>query len=800
MNDLTALNQKADGNYLTLSNKVNNHKLNSKEIDNNSRYTLTSKSIEDSLIKEEEDKEPKDNNQNISYKEKQLSLLLDTFENTYSKKSYKDLIKDIEEKEDLLCQNSLMSFEIKILKLKGLLKLLMEEYNFFLQSKNKHFHELDILIQKIKNEFNLISLLLIYNESYVFEITTQIYSKFLYLLSKICVKKEDFLKSLGYVTLGLNMLKIYFIKKKVASDIKTYKIYCKLVLELINILIGDQNYEQALYYIKLLFQIIEVSIKIMYNNDKINKQKTPIATIKKFLTFAAIGYVYTGCCLEKSDDPVQAFEAYKQSKYFFNKGSKLGISFQNLNSITINNSCSFLAEELFEKLKLKFEKDKIDRLNTQKRLEMQRKKEEYELLQNEKLMKLRYIASGLGSDPFKLERMENKINKKIFPSSVVNNLEKIDDELTSFVFSYFHKNKKDNISSYNDKMSINTKKNLSRYKIYNILMSKKFREFIMKNEKLQFYNPKTSSNSISIFQRHLNNKIKIESKNKKLSITPRKSLKLINNFTESSKTDRRVNTNENFFSITTSPNSHRENERIKDKITFMQGKKVKSRNIDLKFLLSQNKANTEDNSNKKIYLSFNINKNSLNKKFKFKYKLNKNYDELESDFERKNLDKNLMTKNYLRKYAYYDKLSDKELKFQKEILHFKYNNTLYNKTRTIEEKDGIIGKDDLANISLIIKEKAEAKPIITKNLIDINLLKDSFGTKQNQISLKMKSAMSSVINKYISERKSRMNKQNLIDTDRIKKLNVKKILILDNSIRNINNNISRMKFFLSKNK
>ena len=108
----------------------------------------------------------------------------------------------------------------------------------------------------------------------------------------------------------------------------------------------------------------------------------------------------------------------------------------------------------------------------------------------------------------------------------------------------------------------------------------------------------------------------------------------------------------------------------------MQGKQIKSRNNDLKFLLSQNGANTEDNSNKKIYLSFNTNKSSLNKKFKFKYKLNKNYDELESDFERKNLDKNLMTKNYLRKYAYYDKLSDKELKFQKEILHFKYNNTL----------------------------------------------------------------------------------------------------------------------------
>ena len=146
MCDITILNQKKDGIHSTLSNKVNNQKLESKEIDNNSKYTLTSKSIEDSLIKGEEDKESKDNEDNINYKEKQLSLLLDTFQNSFSKKSYRDLIKDIEEKEDLLSQNSLMSFEIKILKLRGLLKILTEEYNIFLQSKNKHFHELDVLI------------------------------------------------------------------------------------------------------------------------------------------------------------------------------------------------------------------------------------------------------------------------------------------------------------------------------------------------------------------------------------------------------------------------------------------------------------------------------------------------------------------------------------------------------------------------------------------------------------------------------------------------------------------------------
>ena len=95
----------------------------------------------------------------------------------------------------------------------------------------------------------------------------------------------------------------------------------------------------------------------------------------------------------------------------------------------------------------------------QKKLELQKKKDEYELLQNEKLIKLKYIANGITVDPFKVERLENKLNKKIFPSSVANDLEKIDDELMSFVFTYYNKNQKNNISSYKDKMSSNTKKN-----------------------------------------------------------------------------------------------------------------------------------------------------------------------------------------------------------------------------------------------------------------------------------------------------------------------------------------------------
>ena len=159
MNNETKLNQKTDRDFLTIPNKSDDKIINSKDL-NNSRYTLTSKEMEDSSGKREDNDDNMNITENISFKEKQLSLLLETFENIYSKKSFRDLIIDIEEKENLLNSKSLKTFEIKILKIKSLLKLLMEEYNIFLQSKNKHFHELDFIVQKIKNEFNILSMLI----------------------------------------------------------------------------------------------------------------------------------------------------------------------------------------------------------------------------------------------------------------------------------------------------------------------------------------------------------------------------------------------------------------------------------------------------------------------------------------------------------------------------------------------------------------------------------------------------------------------------------------------------------------
>jgi hypothetical protein len=782
---------------ITTTNKPEKNKLNSKEI-NISKFTISNKSLENSSIKDEEEIEDNSINENINHRERQLSILLEVYETSYSKKAYKDLIKDIEEKEDLLYQNSKRSFEIKIIKVKGLLKLLLEEYDNFLQAKSKTFHDLDVIIHKIRNEFKIISLLLVNNDSYENEIITQIYCKFLYLLSKISRKREDFVKSLGFISLGINMIKVFIMKKKMASDIKTYKIYCKLILELINLLIGDKNYEQALLYIRLLFKIIEISIKFIYYINNENKQKLSIVKIKKFIKFGGIAYIYAGCCLEQLDDSVQAFEAYKQAKYFLQKSSKLGISFQNLNNITINNSLTVLAEEVFEKFKIKFEEDKIERLNRQKKMEILKKKAEYELLQKEKLMKLKFIANGMIGDPFKFDNLESKLNEKLFPNSVVNDLEKIDDDLMSFVYTYFNKHRKKNISSYKDKMTTKTKKLMSRYEVYNILMSKNFRDFIMKTKKLKFYNPKLGSKSISTIQRYLNNKIQIESNERKRNSNSIKSIKITNNNIESTNMKNVSRNNDNFGTMTTSPSSRKEDDKIIDKFLYKTNKKIKYRNKNLKYLVSQSNAFTERKPKKENYPSFHLSKAKSMVNTRIKYKLKKNFNDLECDFERKHLDKNLMTKNYLRKYSYYDKLSTKELEFHKQILHFKENNTLYNEKRTVEEKHGLIGKDDIMNISLIINENAKENALANDNLNEINLLKDSFSSKENRMSIKMKSAMSKVINSYLLGRKKQVTKVKYINSDEAKEINEKKLIHLDYSIKNINNHMMNIKFLTRK--
>ena len=746
-------------------------------------------------------------NEDNSYMEKQLSLLLEVFLTTYSKKTYQELIKDIEEKEILLYSKSIMSFKIMILKIKCLTKILLTEYNKLLQSKNINYHEIDNLVLKIQLEFKKLSNMVINNDSYEYEIMTQVYCKFLYILSKISLKKEDNIKSLGFISLGINMLKVFIIRKKIANDIHTYKIYSKLLLLLINTLIGDYNYDQALLYSRQLLKIIEISQKFInfYNQDNNNKDKISPFKSKKFITYAGYAFLYIGCCLEQFKEDIQAFESYKQAKYFLDRGSMAGNPFKNVNIVTISNSCNYFAIEIFERMNLKFQKEKIENMQRQKKLDKLKKLQKYQLMQNEKQVRLKLISSGYIGDPFKYNKLEEKLNKLLFPTSIQNDFDKIDDELMSFVYTYYNKNNMR--TPYRNKISTNTKKLISRYELYNILMSKEFRDFVIKNKKLQFNNPKKGSESISIIQRYLNNKMEIKFETKQRSNIHKKTLKYLDmpNISHNLfdlKIKNKVNDGANTLTFpTTCPNSNRDEEK-EDKFILKTQNNIKNKDNDmnLKFLTLKNKKGSLTSRNERkngspIIRLISKSRNATSSKKKSKWKNNLN--ELECNFERKNFDKNLMTKNYLKKYSYYEKLSNKEINLQKALLDFRNNNTLYNSKTALDNKEGkVLTKEKIIEKFNVIRENVKENTKVIVKDEELELLKDSFISGDNtKMSVKMKSAMSKVISKYIKERKKILAKKNckIMNSNEIKQINEKNILELNYTIKNINSNISHIR-------
>ena len=203
------------------------------------------------------------------------------------------------------------------------------------------------------------------------------------------------------------------------------------------------------------------------------------------------------------------------------------------------------------------------------------------------------------------------------------------------------------------------------------------------------------------------------------------------------------------------------------------------------------------NDNNKINLKFSSSNRTIkafSSKRRKKIRIN-NMNELECDFERKNFDRNLMTKNYLKKYIYYQNLSNKELKLHKVILDFRNNNILYNPKKTLEENDiKLITKEEIMNKFLMINEQVKEKENVVAKDEGLKMIKDTFGSGENEMSSKMKSAMSKVINQYILERKKKGKKNiKILSDEQIKQINEKNILELNYSIKNINNQLSQIK-------
>ena len=169
-------------------------------------------------------------------KEQQLLFLYYKYLSSFEKKKYENIIYELENLKISYDYNSPTFFKIQIIKLRSLLKMIKQQYFKLIILKDQEINLIEIMkkITKFKNECEILSdHLNPYNINF-YEDIIQVYSKFLFYLAFLYKIKEEFIKSMSYITMGVNLMKIFFIRRKVAEDIKTYILYCQLLLMLIN--------------------------------------------------------------------------------------------------------------------------------------------------------------------------------------------------------------------------------------------------------------------------------------------------------------------------------------------------------------------------------------------------------------------------------------------------------------------------------------------------------------------------------------------------------------------------------------
>lgn len=764
-----------------------------------------------------------------------LVYLLNGFLEQYQKKAYVELIKEIEEKEELLYSDSIETFNIYILKIKSMIKLMIKEYYDAIKKKNKSIDNIvKEYLNKIMNEFKKINLIINRNNKYENEIITQIYCKFLIFIIIYESKKENREKSLAYLTLGLNMMKIYFIKDKIGIEIKTYFTYIKLIILFINNLINDNNFKFALNYVYFGFKILDIIFRF------INLMKLPKKYYEKAIDYSSYIYIYCGICLEHNQINLQlSLESFIQACYFIEKSFLINDNikystpslFKNkINQLKYENNFYMVSNSTIKLLKNQIKKMKIEKENLKKKTKEEKEKEE-QINQNiiDKKENLKYISNGLNINK-KFVPFEEKLYKTLLTPKIQNKIKSTDKELANFVYNK-------NIYNENNNLSNDIKQNLCRYKIYGDFLSEKFREFIIKNEILEFNEPSKILDNINKVGKHLNNCDQFFNEEEKNIFLNFKKNKKSRNLNENRKSFKKIsvfNENENpIIKKNNSYNTFNNKLRIKNskKMLIFLGnelykkKILKKHKIDLK----KNKKNLNFYSFKNIYKSntmkklktFSINKNN-NITNNINDKSNKKkihyFDELENNFERKHLDKFLTTKIYREKYSCYEKLMKNELIFQKINLALKnYNSKLYfndfQKELTINNNDRYYSAKKKANINfLIINNKvkdevlgnqANMQTILNEhNKEIINITK---GFKLLGKSLvedgKMKATMSKVIQKYINEnkRKKKGGQNNYLETEEIKKMNEREILKFNNTIKNINYELNLKKEQINNN-
>jgi len=846
-----------------------NHKIkqNNKNINNNPSYIFPFKNIDDfdysdnqklKILQQDNTYNYNDNSSSNDKNDASLNLeqTLSNFYNysldCYKKKMYDSLIKEIEANEYLYYIGSREAFDILVIKVKCIMKVMIEKYDSDLNDLNEAISPPREYILKIQNEFIKIDKIINTKDKYEYEVITQIYCKFLIYLIKFAQKKEEFCKSLAYITLGINMMKIFFVKRKITTEIKVYKRYIYLLILLINQLIGEKNFKQALLYCDNLLKIIEMSIKVI---NKIKSKNKVLNFNKKIIDLyrcSGIAYIFIGMCFENQKNSYSAIEAYRQSFYFFTKIKSPKFINIRLRKEKISYDKNFLkiSNSLLNRQKTKVEEE---RRRIQERLNMNFNINQKEALANNRQnnKKLKLISSGIYGDQKKFNQIENKIYKNILTPKNQKLISNLDRALISLAFPEKRTEKKK--GKLKKSLSLSTMDSLCHYEIYNKLMSKNYHNFILENNNLKLSNPRDQEDFISKIHSYLTSTMEIKSNNNKNNEKKSINLNKDDNKDKKDMLKKSFSTESLFktkgkakissaktprkpllssYHIFDSLNSDLFcNKTLKSPKKFMLKKNNSCASLKLDIPKSYNnnynyKYNSRsiNRSLSETYITSRTTRPVSNYLYRQKSKIRTKLSSY-TDFgktKKKNLKKyselkekqnHYLTPKYFKKYMYLDKLSKKELDFQKVILGLKGNNSklYYNR---FQKELFIVGKDKEEEMNqnyMFINEKIDEKVMKSQKEYEKMINNNTFkkpDSKNYRMSLKKNNGQNFFksyknmgnnleLDFFDNKKKSYYDYYGEEEED-AKKVNEKSIFALDEQIKNIKNKIKERKEKLKK--
>jgi hypothetical protein len=539
------------------------------------------------------------------------------------------------------------------------------------------------------------------------------------------------------------------------------------------------------------------------------------------------------------------------------KSSNISTSYDQKTVFIIEKRGLSLSQILFEKLKEKLIFDALEKQRKYEQQELLKKLLIEEAKTKEKKHRLKLIASGFTPDPPNLVRAKKRLYNEILTPSNQKLMDKLDDELISYVYKHKQKekNKKmETIKTNNGKKtegeekrlpSLDIMKNLCHYKMYNSLMSNDFKEFIVKNKNLEFNYPQKQKNSLDKIQKFLNRKMEINFNTETINIEKEKDKRKDKEplfilrmeaeaepDPENSINNKTINVNE--FKIL---DLAKDNEEEREPSPKNYAKLIKNypstknrtiggiNSIEHSYIVSIDKEKNKKNEIKKkmgkrcvTYSGYKIpsaEQKSSKKAFRDKtINLKTLTNAKKEDYKNRKLDKYVFSRRYFKEVEYFENLTNKELDFQKKFLGIKFNNSkMYLKGFDAElHNNGKISRDEIYKSFLILHNKATYKEhnyekemqseIEYKNKPRIvgNVFK-SLANKYKE-GKEVKNAMRKVLDRYIAEeRKSNKKSQKIMSLDEIKKKNEYSIMKLNDNIKEINSLlISKLNEAKNKNK